>query len=409
MRTQSYNPAAISMLCRAIFALYCFPMAIHGFANNLVGSTTGCMTELDTSEVIMNSVVKAAEESDFPKMHLVVIEDDNNMESPFHYTPSEEQFTIAFVNPYSKDEFREDIQFVMDVEGPAEFVGGGAIGCEGNKRVAARLFNGGQVQLKLLDPTASLRIWAGWATGHEAVRLTPNLLLEPKPNATPKTPDTKSEKMAGHRKQRELKGPRDAHEHVKGERNLPASPTTPEIVELDKANKAAKSGKKSHDKNFKEKGKGSNEKKREKMEKLKELKKEADDKRKKLHSRWTPKIGDKVPLKDPKESVGATKIVKNTKLAVEEKEADIDDDDDAPVEKAKLMDEKERRKELQEQMLRNFPEKGIHGLLARYESDSFGGGLHMSGYYYGCAFFIFSFGTLLSLLSRRKEKGRRDL
>jgi hypothetical protein len=417
------------MLGKAILALHYFPMASHGFANNLVGSSTGCMTELDTSEVIMNSVVKPHEESDFPNMHLVVIKDDNHMESPFHYTPSEEQFTIAFVNPYSKDEFQDDLQFVMDVEGPAEFVGGGYIGCEGNKRVASRLFDGGQVQLKILDPTASLRIWAGWATGHEAVRLTPNMFLEPKPSATPKSPETKkdeisekvdgrlketpkpsatpkipeisekvaghlneiSEKVAGHLKDRELKGPRDAH--VKGE-----SPTVPEIVELDTPDKTAKkSGKKSNQKKFKKMRKGSDKKKPEKMEKMKEIKKEVDAK--KLNSRWGSKIRDKVaPLRDTKEIFDAAKnaaeIVKNIGLAVE---------------KPKLMDETERRNRLEEEMRRNFPEKGVDGFLSRYESDSFGGGLHMSGYYYGCAFFIFAFGTLLSLLSRRKEKGRRDL
>jgi hypothetical protein len=414
MRTQSSTDAAIRMLCIAILALHSFPMAIHGFANNLVGSSVGCMTELDTSEVIMNNVIKASEDSDFPNMHLVVLKDDNNMESPFHYTPSEEQLTIAFVNPYSKDVFPDDLQFVMDVEGPAEFVGGGTIGCEGNKRVAARLFDGGQVQLKLLDPTASLRIWAGWATGHEAVRLTPNLLLDPKPNVAQQSPEIQNEeipeKVAGHLKERELKGRRDAP--VKGERSLPASPTTPEIVEKDTPDKTVKSGKKSHQMKFREKGKRSDKKKWGKIEKLKEIKKEVDDK--KLHSDWAAKIRDKMPLRDPKELVDATKIIKNLglanikKLAVEDKEADIDDDD-APAEKPKLMDEEERRKKLSDEMMRNFPEKGIHGLLARYESDSFGGGLNMSGYYCGCAFFIFSFGTLLSLLLRRKEKGRRDL
>jgi hypothetical protein len=400
MRTRSYNPTPIRMFCRAILTLIHVPLAIQGFANNLVGSSVGCMTELDTTEVIMNSLIKAPEESDFPKMHLVVIKDDNHMESPFHYTPSEEPLTIAFVNPYSKDEFPDDLQFVMDVKGPAEFVGGGYIGCEGNKRVAARLFSGGQVQLKLLDPTAHLRIWAGWATGHEAVRLTPNLLLEPKPNTTANIPVPKNEVIAesGHLKERELKRPRDAH--VKG-----AKPTPPEILEVDTPDEAGKAGKKSHHMKKREKRKITSKKKRDKMEKLKEIK-EVDGKKQ-------PKIRDKVPLLDPKEFVNTANIMKHLdlvkkKLALEDKEADVDDDD-APTEKPKLMDPKERRKQLEDEMNRNFPEGGLQGFLSRYKSDSFGGGLHMSGYYYGCAFFILSFGTLLSLLSRRKEKGRRDL
>merc|ERR1740133_559453 len=85
--------------------------------------------------------------------------------------------TIAFVNPYSIQEFREDLQFVMEVEGPAEFIDGGAIGCEGNIRISG--YNNDAVVLKVNDPTAKLKVWGGWATGHSSVRLIPDLILEP--------------------------------------------------------------------------------------------------------------------------------------------------------------------------------------------------------------------------------------
>ena len=170
----------------------------HGFANNLIVTEIGCMTELDTSEVIMNGVVKAAEASDFPQVHLAVLLGENyeeiHHESPFVYRPdpgtSTASLTIAFVNPYSLDDFPEknDLQFIIQLEDSsggapgvsASFVGGGSIGCEGNQRVSARYRdNDGQVQLQIHDVSASLKMWAGWATGQHAVQLTPTLVLEP--------------------------------------------------------------------------------------------------------------------------------------------------------------------------------------------------------------------------------------
>jgi hypothetical protein len=170
------------------------------------------MTMLDPSEVIMNYEVQAAEDSDYPRFHLVVVEEGtgNHIESPYHYKspegaaegsnapPSKTVLSIAFVNPYTHEEFHADLQFVMEIfygpddngsdgdkiqsNPPAEFLGGGAIGCKFNRRVSARLRdNAGVVQLQINDPTSQLHVVAGWATEHEAVRLTPQLLLKPSP------------------------------------------------------------------------------------------------------------------------------------------------------------------------------------------------------------------------------------
>ena len=176
------------------------PGIAYGFANNLIVTTVGCMTELDTSEVIMNNMVKAVDESDFPKMHLVVVDSktDNHIESPYHFAPKEKEITIAFVNPYSKDEFNDELQYVMEIlseEGSeedkpanAEFIDGGTIGCTNNKRVASRIqdYDGkATIQINHLDKR--IEILAGWATGQNSVRLTPKLVLEPAPvQETPK-------------------------------------------------------------------------------------------------------------------------------------------------------------------------------------------------------------------------------
>lgn len=127
------------------------------------------MTDLDTSEVIMNNVVRSPEESDFPKMHLALVNKESN-----------DQLSVAFVNPYSKEEFFDDLQFVMQIEGPAEFTGGGTIGCEGNNRLSARLLESqAVVSIHIQDPSEEVKVWAGWATGQNYVRLTPELLLSP--------------------------------------------------------------------------------------------------------------------------------------------------------------------------------------------------------------------------------------
>jgi hypothetical protein len=159
-----------------------------GFPSNLIVSKIGCMTELSTEEVIMNNVVKSPDDSDFPRMHLVVLDSSrNHLESPYHYTADETDISIAFINPYSEDEFLDDLQFVLEVEGAASFVDGGTIGCDGDIRVSARLAEkDGEVVLRIADPTAKLRVWGGWATGYNSVRLTPNLILEPAPVGTMK-------------------------------------------------------------------------------------------------------------------------------------------------------------------------------------------------------------------------------
>jgi len=155
-----------------------------GFPSYLISTKIGCMTDLSIEEVMMNNEVKSPEESDFPKIHLVALDENKNyIDSPYHYDPSSSSssgINIKFVNPYSIQEFPDDLYFVMEVEGPAEFIEGGTIGCDLNIRLSARLDdNDGVVILKVNDPTAKIRVWGGWATGQNSVRLTPDLILEP--------------------------------------------------------------------------------------------------------------------------------------------------------------------------------------------------------------------------------------
>merc|ERR1712194_843729 len=97
-----------------------------GFPSYLISTKIGCMTDLSIEEVMMNNEVKSPEESDFPKIHLVALDGNKNyIDSPYHYDPSSSSLSginIKFVNPYSIQEFPDDLHFVMEVEGPAEFI-----------------------------------------------------------------------------------------------------------------------------------------------------------------------------------------------------------------------------------------------------------------------------------------------
>eukprot|EP00535_Pseudo-nitzschia_heimii_P002868 CAMPEP_0197186328 /NCGR_PEP_ID=MMETSP1423-20130617/13711_1 /TAXON_ID=476441 /ORGANISM="Pseudo-nitzschia heimii, Strain UNC1101" /LENGTH=536 /DNA_ID=CAMNT_0042637605 /DNA_START=359 /DNA_END=1969 /DNA_ORIENTATION=- len=136
----------------------------------------------------MNEEVEPPDQSDFPKMHLAVLDGNNKPieDSTYKYDPTVPSLRIAFVNPYTTKEFNDDLQFVIEVEGKtedsrdAEFIEGGSIGCDNNKRVSGRLLESqAAVVLKINDNASRLRVWAGWATGHNAVRLVPDLILEP--------------------------------------------------------------------------------------------------------------------------------------------------------------------------------------------------------------------------------------
>ena len=375
-----------------------------GFANNLVTSRSGCMTELDTTEVIMNYAVKSAEESDFGKMHLAVLQEDTTnqyMESPFYYHPQPQggdvTVTIAFVNPYSKEEFSEDLQFAIQVEGPAAFLqGDGAVGCEGNRRASGRLLDGGKFHLKIEDPSAKLRIWAGWATGHEAVRLTPNLLLEPA-NSGAAITSNQNKDDGTNSQQMQQESHRDhaaVLDHAKGEQK------TQEVPKESEKDGERHEEKPDHDSHaFQEKRKQS-----------------IADKVVEEIARRTQKFHV-----DNKEGFMAlaNKFHQARRIIGGDHNVESEDgigelkplDGRADIHKSlqHVLSELDRRKSLEDEMQRNFPDNSLSGFRARYNSDSFAGGLHMSGYFYGCAFFICSMGLLLFNLSRRREKGRRDL
>jgi hypothetical protein len=384
-------------------------VVVNGFPDNLIVTGIGCMTELDTSEIIMNNVVMAPEESDFPKMHLAVVENDNHMESPYHYHHDHDQLSIAFVNPYSPKEFNEDVQFIMEVDGPAEFIAGGTIGCEGNKRVSARLLdNNGEVTLQLQDTSASFKVWAGWATGHSAVKLTPNLLLEPHDvgGEEEKPPPPKEGTKPEEKKLQE-------EEEIKNKDRV-----------ADEMSKMKSKDRTTEESDKKIKPKGSLPKDDSKATK--------EEERKMAHKKQKDKKRDKKPKEKGDDMITGRNKNRETakKLVAERRKTDIKAESDGSAadfrEDGATKDEEEleplkhrtsilnkgldaEQKELEAEMKQNFGKDGIKSFRGRYQSDDFANRLDMSSYFYACAFFIFSIGSILISLGKRREKGRRDL
>lgn len=361
-----------SLVLIATFFLQRQDIQVNGFANNLVNSAIGCMTDLDTTEVIMNNNVKAAEDSAFPRMHLVVLVDDNHMESPYHYRS--EDLTVVFVNPYTKDEFPDDLQFVIQLEGDgAEFVGGGSIGCDNNQRVAARLRDdGGQVQLLVHDTSAPFKLYAGWATGQSAVTLTPILLLEPHTDdGAPPVTDGKQAKKAesaieeeADKRRSHKKGPRGASPSEKG------------------------SGKRKVEKALKEKAK-----------------KSAGRRVNKKYDNGTK--GVKKPVwKEEAVVAGGDRSGPGSQKTkrIFKGEPDTDDETGKQQKPLKRMTEREQKEMVAEELERNFPDQ--RSLRYRYRR---GISVDATSHYVACAFALVAMGAIYFLLGRRREKGRRDL
>ena len=341
------SPSKVMMPRLWMIASALFFREAVGFADNLVITKIGCMTELDTSEVIMNNVVKSADESAFPKIHLAAVDNDNHVESPYHYKDTE--VNIAFVIPYSTSEFNEDVQFVMEVDGPAEFVDGGTIGCDGNKRVSSRLRDSEQVTLQIRDPMATLKVLAGWATGHSAVTLTPYLVLEPhlgddepSRNLDEEIVEEESEveKLKGHKKERSKK--------------------------LPKGLKLGQIG--NHMDMIKQKVKG-----KDHVDMMKQKMKDSLE--------YNKRIQDT-----------AKKFQKWQKRGLSTEEPEEDD------EELEIMDSR-----------RNIGKGRGQPFRRSYDSDDFASRLDMSSYLFGCAFFILSIGSIIISMGKIRDKGRRDL
>jgi hypothetical protein len=365
-------------------------------------------------------------------MHLAVIESDdsfneNRIESPYHYKSSE--IIVAFVNPYTKDEFNDELQFVMELlnEADAEFVDGGTIGCDGNRRVSARIQdNDGRATIKIHDPTKTIEILAGWATGQNSVRLTPKLVLEPRKEPVASEVAEEAKEGADEDEVKIVepaeKKPDEVHEIKDGR-----------LLEVPDNAAEKNSGSTINEKPKEENGNNDERAEGRKMGHMKQKETPPDvEKEENTNEKVEKKTPEKIKVRTKKDFIDTAKNLKKTRAmhaadavhsdarigeAVGEEGNDDrvassseDEEELEPIKhrnsilntnaknsKNAKVSEETRRKQLEQQMQENFPEQDY---LDR---------LDMSSHFFACAFFVFSIGSILIMVGRRREKGRRDL
>jgi hypothetical protein len=148
-----------------------------------------CIVELDESEVIMNYFVLPAERSPHPvEIEIQQIVDDNGT-SADELWRNDHQLTFP-ANVVSKwrarlrvpDKLkRRAVQYVMEIFGSSEsaevahFIP--STWCQGKRMHAQKADTSVTFEIDGNVESSAVELLAGWATGHEAVALTPRLVL----------------------------------------------------------------------------------------------------------------------------------------------------------------------------------------------------------------------------------------
>jgi hypothetical protein len=158
----SYSPPLLVLLVAAC----AIPMTL-AFPGHFIDTAVGCMTDLDPSEVIMNNPVVPFTESSDKSMYIDI--KDNGQAVLVGSTVE-----LYFRNPNR----HADVQYVIETSEGARFENGR---CDHQKRVGGKSSSVSEVH-KLVIDTLPVKVWGGWATGHEAVQLTDVLTLETDPS-----------------------------------------------------------------------------------------------------------------------------------------------------------------------------------------------------------------------------------
>lgn len=156
----------------SILLLVSFISKTNGFASWL-----NCYVELDEEEVIMNHPVTPAKDSPHPVTIQVRTEttDESKWSDTLTYPLglTTTVFTRLAIPPELAN---QDLQYVIEVSDGAIFLEGAV--CDGKRAVGG---SSGYIGKLVIDGTSAppfIELVAGWATGHEAVKLTPRTTLK---------------------------------------------------------------------------------------------------------------------------------------------------------------------------------------------------------------------------------------
>jgi len=185
IQARRHNLASFPLL----LLLFIIPSS-SAFSSYLL-SKANCWTDLSTEEVVMNYPITAAADSDDPRMQVIVV-GHTTLENPVPvYTmPENSVFPLKVALQVLTDhpQTDPDYQWAMEVNGTDAHFAEGA--CDNKRRVAGRAKEMVELTLDSVDSVA--RVWAGWACGHEAVRLTPVLTIQGKSAASVEEKETSS-------------------------------------------------------------------------------------------------------------------------------------------------------------------------------------------------------------------------
>ena len=155
---------AIRILLPVLLIL--LPQEISSFASWLK-----CYVDLDDSEIIMNYPVLLPEHAPHPGVRLSAksLGSEEWSQDSIVVNANDEYFDIRLEIP---DALKgQDLQFVIETSDGAVFPNPPEM-CEG-RRTHANYAHQQSVALKVTDKSKSeIKVWAGWATGHDVVSLT---------------------------------------------------------------------------------------------------------------------------------------------------------------------------------------------------------------------------------------------
>ena len=191
-------------LVLACAAVLLFPMRsfVDGFAAWLAEGAK-CYTDLLPGEVIMNAAVVPYSESTHPDiaLHVYSATEEGGMimeptrqihNNVYHYVYEQEgpraDYVLKLHIPESDSSSLGDLQYVVDVSesSPAKFSGGNR-GCDNRRAYGKPKVDAVRLRIDFdgeaadeVDPGEEVVVWAGWATGHEAVQLTESVVFRQK-------------------------------------------------------------------------------------------------------------------------------------------------------------------------------------------------------------------------------------
>jgi len=180
------------MIISVVLALASMICSVQGFAAWLVDRELGCWTYLEEGEVIMNNGVVSAANARISGVKLQILRNgkvvEQNANNPIEFAFGGETVGVKLYAP--PELAYSDVQFVLQTSEGGTFTAP-RVGCGGLRTSGKNVKT--QATLVLSGDKDQVELIGGWATGHEAVTLTPKIVFMREAAAAVPQPDTPGE------------------------------------------------------------------------------------------------------------------------------------------------------------------------------------------------------------------------